>query len=156
MAKALPNTQTRITGHTDERIRQRLRREMEARISYFAQHSDQIDARLEELDAEWDIERVLEANAAGVSLFGLLMSRHHRKWLVLPLTVAGFLMQHALQGWCPPVEVVRRAGFRTTREINDERVALKVLRGDFDKIDRSGVQRAETKAEKALPVIEDK
>lgn len=154
MAKAVPKTQTRVTEHTAEHINRRLRREMEARISYFAQNPDQIDDRLEELDEEWDIERVLEANAAGITLFGILMSRHHCKWLVLPLTVAGFLMQHAIQGWCPPVEVFRRVGFRTTREIDDERIALKVLRGDFNEIDVSSMEQSETRAESALQAVE--
>jgi len=43
-----------------------MRRETEARILYFAKNPDMINSRLEELDAEWDIERVLEANAAGL------------------------------------------------------------------------------------------
>ncbi len=154
MAKAVPKTQTRVTEHTADYINQRLRREMEARVSYFAQYPDQIDDRLTELDAEWDIERVLEANAAGISLFGILMARQHRKWLVLPFTVAGFLMQHAIQGWCPPVEAFRRAGFRTTKEINDERIALKVLRGDFDQIDVGSIETAEVRAQGALDALE--
>ena len=153
MAKAVPNTQTRVTQVTSEEITRRLRREMEARVFYFAQHTDQVDSRLEELDQEWDIERVLEANAAGVSLFGVLMARHRRKWLLLPFGVAAFLLQHAIQGWCPPVEIFRRLGIRTTKEINDERVALKVLRGDFDDIDLSEIETAETKAELALQAL---
>jgi len=54
-----------------------------------------------------------------------------RRWLVLPALVSGFLLQHALQGWCPPVPVLRRLGFRTMAEIDRERYALKTLRGDF-------------------------
>lgn len=154
MARAVPRTQTRVMEQTAEQINRRLRREMEARVSYFAQNPDQIDARLAELEAEWDIERTLQANAAGISLFGILMARHRRKWLVLPLAVAGFLMQHAIQGWCPPIEVFRRAGIRTTKEINDERVALKVLRGDFDAIDISQMDSSEARAERALEATE--
>jgi hypothetical protein len=45
--------------------------------------------------------------------------------------VGGFLFQHAIEGWCPPVPILRRLGFRTAREIDIERVALKTLRGDF-------------------------
>jgi hypothetical protein len=40
---------------------------------------------------------------------------------------------HAVQGWCPPVPVLRRLGFRTASEIDHERYALKALRGDFEK-----------------------
>src|SRR5690348_10746194 len=39
----------------------------------------------------------------------------------------------ALQGWCPPVPFFRSRGVRTAYEINQERYALKALRGDFAK-----------------------
>jgi hypothetical protein len=43
-------------------------------------------------------------------------------------------MQHALQGWCPPLPLLRRLGVRTQQEIERERYALKALRGDFDAV----------------------
>lgn len=43
-----------------------------------------------------------------------------------------FLLQHAVQGWCPPLPVFRRLGVRTAREIHEEILALKAMRGDFD------------------------
>lgn len=46
--------------------------------------------------------------------------------------MTGFLFQHAIQGWCPPLPILRRLGFRTAEEINQERYALKALRGDFE------------------------
>lgn len=110
----------------------RIRRQTEASLCYHAEHPHDIDRRLAELDREWDIERVLEANAASVSLLGLgLTVTSGRHWLVLPIAVAAFLLQHAMQGWCPPLPVFRRLGIRTTREIEAERYALKCLRGDF-------------------------
>jgi len=48
---------------------------------------------------------------------------------VLPM-----LLMHATQGWCPPVPVLRRFGVRTRHEIDAEKYALKILRGDFDGI----------------------
>lgn len=54
-----------------------------------------------------------------------------RRWFIFPAFVAGFLLQHAVQGWCPPLPVLRRLGFRTQPEIDYERYALKSLRGDF-------------------------
>ena len=50
---------------------------------------------------------------------------------LLPGVVGGFLLQHALSGWCPPVTLLRRLGFRTAGEIHREKYALKALRGDF-------------------------
>ncbi len=47
------------------------------------------------------------------------------------MVVAAFLLQHALQGWCPPLPLLRRLGIRTAAEIHDEIIALRILRGDF-------------------------
>jgi hypothetical protein len=47
-----------------------------------------------------------------VSLAGVLLGALvDRRFFVIPGLVAGFLLQHALQGWCPPVPVFRRLGF---------------------------------------------
>jgi hypothetical protein len=56
------------------------------------------------------------------------------KWLILPIIASTFLLQYAIQGWCPPIYLLRRFGFRTRQEINLEIYALKALRGDFDEI----------------------
>lgn len=48
------------------------------------------------------------------------------------MVVAGLHLQHALRGWCPPLPVLRRLGFRTRAEIDRERYALKVVRDDLD------------------------
>ena len=85
-----------------------------------------IERRLQELDHEWDIERAIEANAASIGLAGLALGVFvDRRFLALPAAVCAFLLQHALQGWCPPVPVLRRLGFRTQTEIETERAALK-------------------------------
>jgi hypothetical protein len=89
--------------------------------------------RIAELDEEWDVERLLEANASTLALAGTVLgATRHRRWLWLPGLVTVFLLQHALQGWCPPIVLFRRMGVRTRKEIDVERSALKVLRGDFD------------------------
>jgi hypothetical protein len=90
------------------------------------------DRRLAELDREWDIERTLEASAATLALAGVVLGfARSRRWFLLPGVVAGFLLQHAVQGGCPPVSVFRRLGIRTAREIELERQSLKAVRGDF-------------------------
>jgi hypothetical protein len=122
----------RVTDQTSDATNQRIRRQTEASVTYYGQHPELIDARLRELDQEWDIERVLETGSSTLTLTGLLMSvASSRKWLLLSLAVQGFFMQHALQGWCPPLPLFRRLGIRTADEINHERFALKALRGDF-------------------------
>lgn len=91
-----------------------------------------IDERIAELEHEWDIERTLEANAASVTLIGIGLGLFvDRRFFLLPAAVAAFLLQHALQGWCPPLPLLRRLGIRTSGEIHNEIIALRILRGDF-------------------------
>ena len=129
----MATTANRVSAQTSEQINRRLRWQMEERFSYYAAHPHQVSARLIELDREWDIERTLEANASTLAFTGtVLATTVDRRWLALPAIVTGFLFQHAVQGWCPPLPILRRLGFRTAEEINQERYALKALRGDFD------------------------
>jgi hypothetical protein len=124
----------RVRAHTAGDVQASLDAELEQRLgSYRDADGERIAARLDELDREWDIERVLEANAATVAALGLTASAlTRRRWmLALPLAVALFLLQHAVQGWCPPLAIFRRRRVRSRREIDLERYALKVLRGDF-------------------------
>lgn len=127
-------TTTRVEQHTDHAVNERIRRHTEHSISSVGrQGRNVINRRLEALDREWDMERTLEANAASIALLGLgLGAMLDRRFFALPAVVAAFLLQHAVQGWCPPVPVFRRLGFRTAREIASERYALKAVRGDFD------------------------
>jgi hypothetical protein len=134
----MPSTRTRVPRHTAEAVNSRIRRDIACSVQYFAEHKDEIARRLRELDAEWDIERAIEANAAALGFIGTALGlMRGRKWLVLPLAVTGFLFQHAVEGWCPPVPLLRRLGFRTSFEIEEERQALKALRGDFDAVSKA-------------------
>jgi hypothetical protein len=82
--------------------------------------------RIQVLDKEWDIERLLEVNASTLALTGLILGlTANRKWLLLPGIVLPFLLQHGLQGWCPPLPLLRRLGVRTRGEIDREKYALK-------------------------------
>ena len=134
----LPATRERVRQNTAEEINQRIRQRTERNVMQCIQAGPEaVDGRLEELDEEWDIERCLETMAPTFSLLGLALGvTRARKWLVLPAVVQTFFLQHALQGWCPPVPMLRRLGFRTADEINEERYALKALRGDFKKLAR--------------------
>ena len=130
----LPSTVERVPAHTEEAINERIRRQTEENVERFRNAGPAaIEQRLEELDREWDVERTLEANAATACLAGLTLGATvDRRWYFFPAVVAGFLLQHALQGWCPPLPIFRRLVIRTSYEIDYERYALKALRGDFD------------------------
>lgn len=132
----IPATSRRVPEHTPEKINQWIRQEMQERVARYRHASrDKIERRLQELDQEWDVERTLEANAATLALTGcVLAATTDRRWVYLPMAVTAFLLQHAVQGWCPPLPVIRSLGFRTMREIDEERHALKLLRGDFRRV----------------------
>jgi hypothetical protein len=135
-------TLDRVRANTAPDVNDRIDRQMEERIRDYARRSpEEISQRIEELEREWDMERWLEANASSLALSGVALSLvHHRRWLILPGLVLPFLLQHAVQGWCPPVPILRRLGVRTRQEIERERYALKALRGDFDDIPRAALK----------------
>lgn len=129
----IPSTPARVPANTDPAVNEEIRRTTDERIRRTVAGGEAaIRRRLAELEREWDVERAIEANAATVALAGLALGAFaDRRFFALPAVVAGFLLQHAIQGWCPPVPILRRLGVRTAREIDEERYALKVLRGDF-------------------------
>lgn len=129
----LPDTNHRVERSTADVVNAKIRRRTHQNIVCVANRGrPAIDRRLEELDREWDIERTLEANAAAIALTGIVLGATlNRRFYTLSGAVTGYLLLHAVQGWCPPLPILRRLGIRTSAEINEERYALKALRGDF-------------------------
>jgi len=135
-------TSQRVPMHTCDDVNRQIYESTQQRIAQYKNFSpEEIDQRLEELDQEWDTERLLETNAATLAFVGcVLAATTDRRWVFLPMAVTAFLFQHAVQGWCPPLPVIRRLGFRTMREIDDERIALKIIRGDFKQFASRDIQ----------------
>ncbi len=129
----LPTTSQRVLQNTSDSINEHIRRQTEANVARYASAGPgAIGRRLSELDDEWDIERYLETMAPTFTLIGMTLGLTvNRKWFALPFFVQTFFLQHALQGWCPPIPILRRLGIRTMSEIDEERYALKAIRGDF-------------------------
>jgi hypothetical protein len=129
------STTERVPENTMEHVNDRIQIETECRLKYYADHPEEIEDRLWELDQEWDIERTIEANASALVISGLLLGTFvNRRFFLLPAVVTAFLLPHSIQGWCPPVPIFRRLGMRTQFEIEQERYALKTLRGDFEEV----------------------
>lgn len=144
------NETDRVRAHTAPSFLEQIDEEIEERVQFYAtQPRTVITARIEELEREWDVERVLETNASALALTGLTLGLTvNKKWFLLTGGVLAFLFQHAVHGWCPPMPLLRRAGIRTRSEIELERFALKALRGDFqdipDKTEANAMSRART------------
>lgn len=141
----------RVRQNTDAEVNQRIDEQTMRRLRlYLKAGPEEITRRIEELDREWDMERLLETNAAAFGLGGVVLGAViSRKWLLLSAVVGGFLLQHAIQGWCPPVPAFRRLGVRTRKEIERERTALKLIRGDFD-----GIRAEETNFRQIIQAID--
>ncbi len=133
----MTTTRNRVPDNTAAPINHEIERSTEASvIGYSAEGNDAIDKRLAELDQEWDIERVLQAESAMMALLGLTLGiKQDRRFLILPAIVASMVLLHAFQGWYPMLPMFRRMKLRTSDEINQERYALKAARGDFQGVD---------------------
>jgi hypothetical protein len=117
----------RVRRHSSHRVNARIDAELRAS----ARHRltpEGARAKLALLDREWDLDRAVMASFAvlgGLTFaLGLRAIRGRGKangWLALFGAQLGFLLVHAVYGWCPSVPVLRRLRFRTAREIEAER-----------------------------------
>lgn len=123
----------RIRAHSPQHINQAIEQQMQHNVHDAGElDENRLSDKIERLDREWDIDRALMLFfAAAVSTTVLLGTRKNRKWLGLLAIQLPFLAYHATVGWCPPVSLFRRLGFRSSKEIDAEKYAMKTLRGDF-------------------------
>jgi hypothetical protein len=128
----------RARRHTARSVLQRIDQDTLDHLMDVAAHPEIASRRLNELDAEWDLDRTLEVQAAGVGLAGLALGVFVRPaFLAIPATVGAGLLLFAITGFDPMLPVLRRLGIRSAREIERERYAVKALRGDFDPAETS-------------------
>ena len=131
------NNQDRVKDATPSSINQQIESETWQRVASYENKSEaDISARIEELNSEWDIERYLGVNMSSLAMIGLATAAlsKNKNWNILPAVVLGFFFQHSVQGWCPPLPILRMLKIRTGKEIEQEKYALKIIRGDFDDV----------------------
>jgi hypothetical protein len=119
-----------IRAHTADAVNRRIDDQTRGALARLDQ-PEQVTARLAELDREWHLDRALIATfgvlgtlSASKTMRSLRRTGRLGGWGALFWTQMGFLVHHAIRGWCPPVAVLRRLGFRSAQEISAERVAL--------------------------------
>jgi hypothetical protein len=144
------NHTDRVRANTAAEVNRRVDEQIERNIRHYSgQTKEEIYRRIQDLDREWDIERVLETMASSFSLTGIVLGATvDRKWFLVPTIVLSFLLVHAIQGWCPPLPILRSLGIRTREEIDRERYALKALAGDF-----AGISKDPSRAEQTLAAV---
>lgn len=115
----------RIRSLTSDRVNRNLDKKTERLLrGVEAMGPDAIRERLNEIDKEWDIDRVLMLNFSVLVFAQLLLARKDKRWLWGPLIQTPFMFMHATVGWCPPSLWFRPMGFRTKKEIQAEREIL--------------------------------
>jgi hypothetical protein len=119
-----------IRKHSPAKVNDSIDRETLEHLGQIGDAPHAIRQRLWVLDREWHIDRALMAVFSVLGAFTAHRSyvaarRGNRSgWRLVLWTQMGFLLHHAIRGWCPPVSVLRRLGFRTEKEIAGERTTL--------------------------------
>jgi hypothetical protein len=91
-----------------------------------------IEQRLTQLGQEWTTGRMVKVTTAVAILVGLTLTYFVSIWwLSLPVVVGLLLIQYAFSRVSLLTFLFRSLGFRSSLEIEHERLALKALRGDF-------------------------
>jgi hypothetical protein len=127
-----------VRRYTSPEMLQAIEERLERTIRFYAaQPPELIAARIQELKREWSIERYLQVNVSVAAfLTAFLALTRRRGWALVTCTALGFFLYHALQGFDPPIPLLRKFGARTRREIDREIYALKALRGDFNTLQK--------------------
>lgn len=126
----------RVRDHTATAVTRRIDALTQARIhETVARGRDAIVQRITQLDEEWDVDRALMVNfaIAGAITSSVGATRYvnspafgprRKGFLYFFGAQLAFLLLHGTAGWCPPLVVFRRLGFRTRIEIESERTLL--------------------------------
>lgn len=123
----MPNLSLAESGAMDRRVEAAIG----AQLRQCAGNRRRIERRLRELDEEWDLESVLEAQASLVASLGTVVGAVvNRRLPSVPMSWSAALVRLAANR-LPLATVLRRMGLRTSREIEIERLALRLLRGDL-------------------------
>jgi hypothetical protein len=129
----------RVRSSTAPSRNEKIDQEMISNITHYSgQETAKIESRIRELDKKWDIERTLELNAGLLGLAGTVLALTvDKRWAIVPAVVTTFLVQHAIQGWCPPLPLFRMMGIKSRPELDREKYALKALRDDFENVNNA-------------------
>ena len=101
-------------------------------VAFYKANPRGIQTRLEELDEEWDVDKVLQVATGGASIASFWFSlTKTRLWSLVPAILGAGALHYGITGQSPAADLVRRLGFRTRDEIEGERIALLAVRGDF-------------------------
>jgi hypothetical protein len=91
-----------------------------------------INDRLAQLECEWSSGRMTKATVGVLIVAGLLLTvTVNAWWLILPAVGGVFLLQYLFMRTSWLGATFREMGFRSGADIDQEKFALRTLRGDF-------------------------
>lgn len=97
---------------------------------------EDVELRIRRLEREWDLDRAADVAGGALAVIGLLLGIRRPRWMTVPVAVQALLLLKASPTHVDPVTLALRViGFRSTREIEREKFALKVLRGDYHRFE---------------------
>lgn len=106
---------------------------LEARLACLADAGPQaISDRLDDLDREWSAGRMTKATIGVLIVAGLFLTALANPWwLILPAVGGFFLLQYLFSRTSWLGATFQEMGFRSGADIDQEKFALRALRGDF-------------------------
>lgn len=128
----LASTRYRSDSFQSDKGRAEKERQVRSTLADYSRAEEgKIDARIKQLDKEWNLERAIELEAPlMIGLGALLGTVHNKKWYALSATAASMVLVHNTTGWYPLMPLFRKLGLRSQNEIETERNALRALRRD--------------------------
>jgi len=106
---------------------------LEQRLACLADAGPQaISDRLDQLEREWSAGRMTKATLGVLIVAGLALTAVSNPWwLILPAIGAFFLLQYLFTRTSWLGSMFHEMGYRSGGEIEQEKLALRALRGDF-------------------------
>ena len=102
-------------------------------FTQFGRNPEAIQNRIQELEKEWDLERVYELNSTfselDGTLLGKILNKNHTK---LPFSTITVLTQEKGESWNAPISHFKSLGYRSAEEIEAEKQALKALKEEIE------------------------
>lgn len=103
---------------------------------------EEVEARIKELEGSWDIECFVELGSALLTIGGIALAYKSKKMLFVPLAVQGLVLAHSLPFFDPLSPLLRMFGVWTRQEIEREKQALKLIRGDFERVSKDATPKS--------------
>ncbi len=131
----MPGKPAAVSVETGARPRKEVDRATARSIQFYSSRPPEfVSRRIEELKEEIPLEALVYRGGAALTIAGvtlLLLRRKIRAAWILTVVIAALQLQYSYRGRNALIEILRRRGYRSRKEIEAEKYSLEALRGDF-------------------------